>query len=328
MPLTNEQYQEVMRIYQSRRSEAQEAAMDRERELLRTLPAYRALDAERLELGWEKMKLSLKGESARAEALTERLQAITREKAAVLQQAGLPEDYLEPRYTCPICRDTGYVDGEKCRCFRKTVLSRLYSHSPLWARVSRERFSDFSLKWYEEKPLPEFQGKTSRQIAAQNLAAAKAFAAKLEEKGGNLLLTGPVGTGKTFLCDAIAGALMEEGFAVLYLTAAEYFDSLAAQAFGEEAGDGPFGEALESADLLILDDLGMEVPNKFSRSALFRTVNERGLKGRSTVISTNLNLNQLSEQYSERVVSRILDDYRILRFAGRDIRQAKLTEKR
>ena len=61
MPLTNEQYQEVMRIYQSRRSEAQEAAMDRERELLRTLPAYRALDAERLELGWEKMKLSLKG---------------------------------------------------------------------------------------------------------------------------------------------------------------------------------------------------------------------------------------------------------------------------
>ena len=327
MPLTNEQFGEVMRVYQDRRLRALEGAAEREREILTKLPAYKSLDEERLRLSMERIRSSFAGESEKAKADQIRLDYLTREKEEVLTEAGYPADYLQPRWECALCEDTGFVDGQKCRCFKKTVMERLYRNSPLWKRVESERFADFSLEWYSEEPLAELQGKSPRQIAAQNLEAAKDFAAKFGTEGGNLLLIGPVGTGKTFLCNAIAGTLMEEGFAVLYMTAAEYFDAAAAKAFGEEEDGSDLDEALESADLLILDDLGMEVPNKFSRAALFRTVNERGLAGRSTVISTNLNMNQLSEQYSERVVSRLLGGYRILRFAGEDIRQLKLRAK-
>ena len=93
--------------------------------------------------------------------------------------------------------------------------------------------------------------------------------------------------------------------------------------------EGTFGkkkdilEDIYNCDLLIIDDLGTELVNSFTVSQLFLCINERILRQRSTIISANLDLNQMLDTYSERIVSRIASDYSIIKLFGDDIRFKK-----
>ncbi len=76
-------------------------------------------------------------------------------------------------------------------------------------------------------------------------------------------------------------------------------------------------------DLLIIDDLGTELANTFTISQLFFCLNERMLRKKSTVISTNLGFDQLSTVYTERIFSRIVSSYSMIKLFGDDIRLQK-----
>ena len=88
-----------------------------------------------------------------------------------------------------------------------------------------------------------------------------------------------------------------------------------------------FTADLYGCDLLIIDDLGTELTNSFVSSQLFLCVNERILKKKPTIISTNLSLEKFAEIYSERTFSRILGSYTLIRLFGRDIRIQKTLQK-
>ena len=85
-------------------------------------------------------------------------------------------------------------------------------------------------------------------------------------------------------------------------------------------GDVPGPEFLIDCDLFILDDLGTELTNSFTNSALYSVLNERELRKHSTVISTNLGLGDINRLYSERIFSRLSKDYTFLKVIGKDIR--------
>ena len=82
-------------------------------------------------------------------------------------------------------------------------------------------------------------------------------------------------------------------------------------------------ELIYNCDCLIIDDLGTELPNSFTVSQLFICLNERILRQKSTIISTNLALDDIKTIYSERTFSRISSNYTILRITGDDIRIQK-----
>jgi DNA replication protein DnaC len=77
-------------------------------------------------------------------------------------------------------------------------------------------------------------------------------------------------------------------------------------------------------DLLIIDDLGAEITNKFTVSCLYNLLNMRMIRHKSVIISTNLGKDELRERYSERVTSRLFGEFSPLLFSGRDIREQKL----
>ena len=144
-------------------------------------------------------------------------------------------------------------------------------------------------------------------------------------EGENLLLYGGAGRGKTFLCNCIAKEVLEHGKTVLYLTAGQLFKQLEDMRFRNKEEEEPFdwdSEILD-ADLLIIDDLGTEFATMFTASELFRIVNDRKLRKRPVVISTNLDYRALMEQYSDRVMSRLIGEYTTLKFFGDDIRMKK-----
>ena len=146
----------------------------------------------------------------------------------------------------------------------------------------------------------------------------------------NILLYGDTGVGKTFLSHCIAKELIDTSFSVVYFTAASLFDLFAQNTFGSwDSHDMDAQEHIYDCDLLIIDDLGTELPNSFTVSQLFICLNERILRRKPTIISTNLALDDIQSIYSERTFSRISSNYTILRLTGDDIRiQKKLLQKK
>lgn len=146
------------------------------------------------------------------------------------------------------------------------------------------------------------------------------YALNFRKDGKSMLFYGSVGTGKTFLSNCIAKELLDKGFSVIYFTSFQLFELLSGAISGGSESFRQAYEPLLESDLLILDDMGTELSNTFTVSKLFQILNERMLAGKSTIISTNLSLQDFRDIYSERVFSRITSSYTLLKFTGSDIR--------
>ena len=109
----------------------------------------------------------------------------------------------------------------------------------------------------------------------------------------------------------------------IYRIGSQLFDILGSREFDTDPEKRQAGALLDECELLIIDDLGTELTNSFTVSQLFICLNDRILQKKSTIISTNLSLNEIKSIYSERTFSRISSNYRLLKLAGDDIRIKK-----
>ena len=245
------------------------------------------------------------------------------ERKALLRQMGLPETYLERVPACSLCNDSGYrADGRMCRCLREYCNREQKQELSRMLDLGKQSFETFSLKWYPDSYNPSV-GRSSRAYMREICQECKEFAAHFGEKGGNLLLFGSPGLGKTFLSASIAREVSAAGFSVVYYTAENIFDQLERQKFSGGSGDAEDSSRIFSCDLLILDDLGTEMTTTFVQSALYQMINTRLLERRSTILNTNLNPQAIAKRYSPQIASRLEGEYRCMIFVGEDIRQQK-----
>ena len=256
---------------------------------------------------------------------SEELARIEERKQALLKEAGLPPDMLEMRYHCPLCKDTGFTESGKCSCFNARAVRLLYAQSNIDRVLEKENFDVFSLDWYDNERVTSALGVTEREWMKHVLAICREYVEQFPVKHGSILFQGNTGVGKTFLSNCIAKALIERGHSVIYLTAGELFDCMAAVRMEktEDLSVQELYEWLFRCELLILDDLGTEVGNTFTDSQLFYLVNARLNAKQGTVISTNLSMRMLRDTYTERVTSRISSGYETVMLYGDDIRKQK-----
>jgi len=251
------------------------------------------------------------------------LNLLFEEKKLLLTQAGYRADYLELSYTCPDCKDTGYIGKEKCHCFKKAIIDYMYTQSNLQEILQKENFNTFSMDYYSDSHIDPLTGRSSREAIQTAVRACQEFTQNFAKDGGNLLLYGDTGVGKTFLTHCVAKELLDQTFSVIYFTASQLFDIFAKKQFEKDEDAARDYEHIYDCDLLLIDDLGTEFANGFTISQMFVCLNERLLRGKSTMISTNLSLDDLNNMYSERVFSRITSAYTVLRITGDDIRIQK-----
>lgn len=329
MALTNSQYDQIMRGYEQRRLINENRRRARYEEVCRRFPTFKELEDEISTLSVAKARLLVEGDETALVSAKAELEKLFARKQAVLTDNGYPADYLETVYECPDCKDTGYAGDKKCRCFKKAAIDLLYTQSNLQEILKQENFDTCSLEYYSSNHIDSLTGRSSLDSMKIALKSCHEFVDTFSKEFRNLLLYGDTGVGKTFLSHCIARELIERSHSVIYFTAAQLFEIFAQNTFSrdEEADFDP--EHIYDCDLLIIDDLGTELSNSFTNSQLFICLNERILRRKSTLISTNLALEDLKNIYSERVFSRITSAYTVLRLTGDDIRiQKKLMNRR
>ncbi len=326
MALTNAQYDSIMREYDNIRTSNQHILDKRFDEVYNQVPQLKNIDEQIISLSMQNARARILGEDA-DNNLTEQLAQLNNRKAECLASIGRPADYLDGIYTCPLCKDTGYISQERCSCFKKKAIELVYHDSNLKNITQSENFNTFSYEWYQDDVPNPVTGLTPRGNIKKVVTIAKDFVKNFDSEFSNIVFYGSTGTGKTFLSNCIAKELLDSSHSVIYLTAIELFDKLSKRDFSK---DGKYNDSSEFAadyltecDLLIIDDLGTEVSNTYTSSKLFYLINERLLRRKSVVISTNFSLNEFRDAYSERVFSRIASSYRFVNIFGKDIRTLK-----
>ncbi len=316
MAITNAQYDAIMREYENRQTRNRHLLEERTARVYREVEGYRELSESIAAISVSQGKKLLEGDENALEDLRAAIHSLSAMKGQLLAAHGFPADFLTPLYDCPDCRDTGYINGEKCHCFRQAVIRLLYEQSGIQELLERENFSVLSYDYYQGEDLGRF---------AKTVEQCKNFIKTFQSDYRNLFFYGTVGTGKSFLSGCIARELIEGGHSVIYFSAAGLFETLSRNMFDYKNKDDAlsFHEDIEACDLLIIDDLGTEYTKNFAPSVLFSLLNQRHLHKKSTIISTNLSLEDVRNRYSDRVFSRITTQYHICKFTGPDIRMYK-----
>jgi DNA replication protein DnaC len=312
-----------MREYSRRQAQNRHIQEEHLAEAYQKLPRLREIDEEVATLSARKARGLLNHAETGIADLKAAISLLSQERIALLIGNGYPANYLELPYTCPDCQDTGYIEGKKCSCFKRAEIELLYTQSNLKEILQKENFDHFSFDYYSDTITNEATGLSAKATARRAYDLAQNFVQNFDRSFENLFLYGNTGVGKTFLSHCIAHELLESAHCVLYFSAFDFFDLLAGNTFSRKK-NGTEEDFIYDCDLLIIDDLGTELTNSFVSSQLFLCINERIMRRKSTIISTNLKLENFSETYTERTFSRIASNYHMVKLIGKDIRIQKI----
>ncbi len=306
----------VRQEYNQKRNRALGEAARRLSELHEKYPDLAAIDSALARTGMNLVSEIVKGSDGIAERVAavrlenERLQ---KDRADMLVFYGFSPDYTDVAYECRACQDTGHVGVEPCLCYKQALAREALVYAGLDRLADKQSFDNFDLKYYQGD---------NRALMEKVLAFCKRYAESFHAKADSLLFIGNTGLGKTHLSTSIAVSIVNKGHEVVYASAPNLFSALEAEKFGREASL-TMQEVLD-AEFLLIDDLGTENPSALNNNFLYNIINTRLITAKPTLINTNLMPAELMKRYTDRLASRLLGEYAVLRFAGNDIRLQKI----
>lgn len=316
MGYNREDYIRIKSEFSQKYIKARESAQERKFELHARFPKVREIDTLLSRTGLDIMGVIASGGDTKEKVnkLKARNEALLSERGRVLREGGYPEDYSDIRYECEKCGDTGFVDTKMCDCMKRALILAGYQSSGISTLIGEQSFENFSLEYYG----------ADADIMGIGLKAVRSYADNFDSNTyGNFLFIGGTGLGKTHLSTSLAKCVIDRGHDVLYVTAVGMLGDYEAKRFGFGNGSGNDISRYTDAELLIIDDLGVEVANQFTLSCIYDVINSRINAKKSTVISTNLSSKEIEARYSERIYSRLIGEYHPVMFVGTDIRRQK-----
>lgn len=322
MGLSTSQYDALIREYDRKKLMHKRALDDRISEIYTKLPRIKEINDTISSISVQGAKRMLLENTGTTLDIKKQIEALSKEKASILRQNGYPEDYLTMQYTCSDCKDTGYIEHKKCHCLRDSIIEILYEQSNIKDILKRENFTKFSFEHFDNTIKDSATGMTALQNMHDVVKTCRDYIDNFDTEYKSLYLYGATGVGKTFLTNCIAKELIDKSYSVIYVSSIRLFEILASSTFKKSTDTitSDLASNLLDCDLLIIDDLGTEMINSFTASSLFNCINERHLRRKSVIISTNLSLAELRANYSERVFSRITSNYTLLKIYGEDLR--------
>ncbi len=259
---------------------------------------------------------NISDKDAEIKKLEERNNELIKKRNQLLQGHGFAENYTDVQYECELCGDTGFTDNIMCTCMKRAIVQEGYKSSGLGLLIGEQTFENFDLKYYSDEV---------RKSISQYVNKLKYFSENFSDKNyENFILIGKTGLGKTHLSTAVVQKVIDRGYDALYVSSVKMIGDFENERFGNEMGQKNIDlSRYYGADLLIIDDLGAEIINKFTQTYLYNIINSRINERKCTIINTNFTPSEINAMYTERVSSRIMGEYTPMLFKGLDIRKRK-----
>ena len=285
------------------------------------VPRIREIDMElRRTMAQAAQAAFLQGSDGRELLEKARLSNLEQERA-ILARENFEEGYLDESPICDICGGSGYVGSVMCECLQELCRQEQKKEITVLSG-GKESFAQFKLDYYSDRIDPKY-GASPRTIMDRNFQYIRRYALMFAPSSDNLLFVGGTGLGKTYLAACVARVVADRGYSVCYETAAHLFAKLEQAKFSPSEDNRREAGKLLECDLLILDDLGTEMPGQFVTAALYSLLNDRLLSGKSMLITTNLSSEEMARRYSPQIASRIYGGFVGKTFVGQDIRVLK-----
>ena len=199
MALSNSQYDEIMRDYDRQQLEDRRILDERRKSVYARVPRLQEIDAAVASSSVRKARLLLDGDPSAIASLKDELNALREERNRLLKENGYSPEYLHPVYRCPDCKDTGYINGQKCHCFKQAIINTVYAQSNIQTILERENFEHFSFDFYSDDDISTTTGLSALATARQAVESCHQFIDDFDNKPKNLFFYGDTGVGKTFL---------------------------------------------------------------------------------------------------------------------------------
>ncbi len=314
---------QIKKEYEEIKEKNKKELEERKEKIYKKLPRLKEIEDEMINLGIEITKAVLFDDGDKdklLEHLKKKQLDLKIEKAEILSSNSYPKDFLEPKYNCIKCKDTGFIGLDKCNCLIQKQIEYNYKQSNLSGILQQENFDNFNINYYSDKSTEKGISPRKNMLHI-NLECIK-YAKDFDTHNRNMLFIGRPGLGKTFLCHSIAKDLLQLGKSVIYQSAPDLMDLVRKYKFdfdNEEQGSEALKDIYE-CDLLIIDDLGTELSTQFSGLVIYNILNKRLTKSKKIIIATNLDVDEIMKNYSERITSRIFGSFDMFEFFGDDIR--------
>ncbi len=326
MSFSNETAEKVRADFDRKRKAAQESADARKAEIHEKIPQTEEIDRELSATGLKVYECAISGgdvEKAVA-SLHENCVRLRGERDRLLTSGGYPADYTDVKYECDKCSDTGYDGLRYCECYHRAMVKEAYLSSGLGGMLASQSFDNFSLDYYGTEK--DVGGVSDRERMQYVLKECRKYADSFgnSDAAENLLFLGGTGLGKTHLSTSIAKKVIEKGYSVIYESSQSILAAYEAEKFSKAKSGESSVEKYLSCDLLIIDDLGAEFSTQFTQTALYNLLNTRICAGKAMIVSSNLNDGSaIADKYENSITSRLIGNFRSLRFCGSDIRLQK-----
>ena len=274
-------------------------------EINRNIPEIGEINSQLAKTGMEILGIIKNGEN-----VTEKIEDLKRKNnqaqsivKKLLREKGYPEDYLQIKYTCDKCFDTGFINYDRCDCLKKLIANITAREMNKNSQINLCSFDTFNIDYYQGSDAETT--KKYREIMTKIYRYCKKYADNFSPDSDNILMFGRTGLGKTHLSLAIANEVLQKGYNVLYDSSLNYLHQIEKEYFGKDQSGNDTLSVLMSSELLILDDFGTEFDKSFYVSTIYNIINTRLNRGLPTIISTNLNYEEMLERYGERICSRL-----------------------
>lgn len=292
----------------------------RKEEVYKKIPGFKDLEEEIRRLNLKRIDQAIKSQDY--SQTVEDVKKLKKQRIYALKKAGYEPSYLELRYHCNICKDTGIVNRRACVCRRRLLADKLYDQSSIKDRIMKENFSTFNPKLFRKSR------QSGEDISPyENIIGIKDDLIKIlnndKKSLPNMYFFGKVGTGKTFMINCIAKELMDQGTPVLYQSSNDMLNFLSSYQFmypEDKKENKSKVDLIYDVDILIIDDLGTEMVTDVTRSNLFEVINKRLVSEKTTIISSNIMIYDIERFYDSRISSRIMGEFTPIEFYGNDVR--------
>lgn len=311
----------LQKEYATKRMRAEKTAA-RNLARARRVEAFAKLEKIERDLVFEVAKLrSDSPQSKQVKEMAKLLDEVRAEKEKVLSRLHLSAEDLVPHYECEKCKDTGFVFGKMCDCYRSKRAAQMAKSISLSAGTDAD-FSKFDVDFIKDDKQREQLIKTKMLLSKW---AEKFPAVKIR----NIVLCGKTGVGKTFLASCVASELARRGISVCYLSSFGMNQIMLSSHTAHEKDKLARLAPLLEAEMLVIDDLGAEpLLNNVTKNYLTLVLSERERMGKPVLITTNLLPEEILDHYNERIYSRLFNkQYGVtLRLEGDDLRINRKTK--